>query len=87
MYKLITSARDSDDLSIGPNRNRDRKKQELTNNKGVKGKYYLRIMLRDVFGFAEHHEKSTYGMGYNLILPRNTDNTVLSKANATIVGL
>ena len=37
MYKLLTSSRDSDDLSTGFDRNRDRRKRELTNNKNVKG--------------------------------------------------
>ena len=57
MYKLLTSSRDSDDSSICFDRNRDRKR-ELTNNKNVKGKYHVRIYLKDVFGFAEHPRKS-----------------------------
>ena len=54
MYKLITSSKDSDDLSIGFDRSRDRRKRELFNNKNIKGKYHVRIMLIDIFGFAEH---------------------------------
>ena len=38
-------------------------------------------MLKDIFGFAEHHEKGTYGLGYNLILTRNCDNAVSNKIN------
>ena len=64
MYKLLTSSRDIDDLSICFDRNRDRRKRELSNNKSVKGKYHIRIYLKDVFGFAEHQEKATYGLGY-----------------------
>ena len=30
----------------------------------IKGKYHVKIMLKDVFGFAEHQEKATYGVGY-----------------------
>ena len=56
MYKLLTSSRDSDDSSICFDRNRDRRKRELT-NKNVKGKYHVRIYLKDVFGFAEHQKK------------------------------
>ena len=63
MYKLITSAKDSDDLSIGFDRSRDKRRQELNNNKNIKGKYHARIMIEDVFGFAEHQEKATYGLG------------------------
>ena len=43
-------------------------------------------MLKDVFGFAEHQEKATSGLGYKLTLTRNFDNSVLNKANATIIG-
>ena len=63
MCKLISSAKDADDLSIGFDRSRDRRKQELTNNKNIKGKYHLTIMLKDIFAFAEHQEKATYGLG------------------------
>ena len=64
MYKLLTSSKDSNDLSIGFDRRRNRRKGELALNKNIKGKYHLRIMLKDVFGYAEHHEKATYGLGY-----------------------
>ena len=48
----------------------------------VKGKYHVRIYLKDFFGFAEHQEKGTFGFGYKLFLTRNTENAVLSKGNA-----
>ena len=35
-YKSLTSSKDSDDLSIGFDRSRDRRKRELTNNKTKK---------------------------------------------------
>ena len=41
--------------------------------------------MKDIFGFAEHHEKAIFGLAYKLILTRNTDNSVFNKANATIV--
>ena len=83
MYKLLTSSKDSDDLSIGFDRNRGRRKNELSNNKSIKGKYHIRVYLKDIFGFAEHQEKTTYGLGYKLTLTRNTDNAVLNKTAAT----
>ena len=86
MYKLLTSSRDSDDLSIGFDRDRNRRKRELSNNKNKKGKYHTRIYLKDIFGFAEHQEKGTYGLGYKLALTRNSDNAVLNKTNATAIG-
>ena len=83
MYKLLTSGRRSDVLSIGFDRSRDRRQCELTNSKNMKGKYHVRNYLKDVFGFAEHQETATYGLGYILTLTRNTDNAVLNKDNAT----
>ena len=86
MYKLLTSSKDSDKLSIGFDRNRGRRKNELSNIRNIKGKYHIRIYLQDIFGFAEYQEKGTYGLGYELTLTRNTDNAVLNKAAATNNG-
>ena len=86
MYKLLTSSKGSDDLTIGFDRDRNRRKREMTNNKNIKGKYLMRIYLKDIFGFAEHQEKATYGLGYKLTLTRNDDNAVLNKTNATVIG-
>ena len=83
MSKLLTSSKDSDDLSIGFDRNRGRRKNEISNNKSIKGKYHIRIYLKDIFGFAEHQEKGTCGLGYKLTLTRNTHNAVSNKAAAT----
>ena len=46
----------------------------------------MRIMLKDVFGFSEHQEKATFGLGFKLTLSRNTVNSVLKKDNATNGG-
>ena len=86
MYKLLTSSKGSDDLSICFDRDRNRRQRELSNNKNIKGKYHIRIYLKDVFGFAEYQEKGTYGLGYKLTLTRNTDNAVLNKGNAINLG-
>ena len=79
MYKLITCNKKSDDLSIGFDRSSARRRDEMTNNKNVKGKYHLRIMLKDVFGFAECQQKAAYGLGYKLTLTRNKDEVVIDK--------
>ena len=50
----------------------------MTNKKTTKGNYHVRIYLKVVFGFAEHHDNCTYGLGYKLTLKRNSDNHVLS---------
>ena len=86
MYKLLTSSKDGDDLSIGFDRDRGRRKRELTNNKNNKGKYHTRVYLKHIFGFAEYQEKGTYGLGYKLTLTRNTNNAVLNKDNAVAIG-
>ena len=86
MYKLLTSSKDSDDLSIGFDRSRDRRQRELTNNKNIKGKFHVRIYLKHIFGFVECQEKGTYGLGYRLTLTRNSDNAVLNKDNAIAIG-
>ena len=39
-------------------------------------------MLKNIFGFAEHQEKATNGLGFNSALTINTDNAVLNKDNA-----
>ena len=82
MYKFKASARNSDDLSIGFDRDRGRRQRELTNYKNIKGKYHVTIMLKDIIGFVEHKEKGTYRLGYKLTLARNSDNAVLNKGNA-----
>ena len=80
MYKLITSRKDSDDLSIGFDLSKNRRRDELAQSKNIKGKYHHRITLRDVFGFAEYQEKATYGLGYKLTLTGNKDVAVIDKA-------
>ena len=79
MYKLITSSKDSDDLSIGCDRSRNRKRDKLAQNENIKYKYHLKIMLMDVFCFAEGQEKGINGRGYKLTLTRNKDEGVIDK--------
>ena len=73
MYKLKTSAKGSGGFSIGFDRSRERRRLEFTNNKNKTGKNHVRIMLKDIFGFAKQNEKATYGLGYNLTLTRKTE--------------
>ena len=82
MYRLLSSSKGSDDLSFGFDRDRNRRKRELTNNKHIKVKYHLRFYLGDIFGFSEYQEKGSYGLGYKLTLTGNSDNAVLNKDNA-----
>ena len=78
MYKLISSSRDSDDLSIVFHRSNGVHERELTIIKTTKGNYRVRIYLKDVFSFAEHQDNCNYGLGCKLTLQRKKDNHVLS---------
>ena len=86
MYKLITCSKDRNDLSIGFDHRRNRRRDELAANKSVKGKFHLKILLKDVFGFAECQEKATYGLGYKLTLTGNKDDSVIDKAGGIADG-
>ena len=83
MYKLIYSAEDGDESSIGFDRDCASIRDELALNNNVEGKYHLTILLRDVFGFAECQEKATYGLGYKLKLTRNKNDAFIDKAAGT----
>ena len=80
LYKLITSSKKSDDLSIGFDRNRNRRRDELTSNRNIKGKYQNRTMLKDIFGFVECQEKAAQGLGFKLTITRNKGDAVIDKA-------
>ena len=82
MYKLITSAQNTDDLSKGFDRDGGRRQRELTNNNNTKGKHHVTVLLKDFFGFLLHQGKGTYGLGYKLTLTRHSGNAVLNKGNA-----
>ena len=56
-YKIKTSAKDTDTLSIGFDLDCGRRRDELNNNKNIKGKNHIRIMIKSAFGFAEHQKK------------------------------
>ena len=77
MHKLISSSRDSDVLSIGFHRSIEARERELSNKKSTKGNYHVRNYLKDIFGFAEHEDNCTYGLGYKLTLQRNSDHHVV----------
>ena len=56
------------------------RRQELTTNKTEKGTFFVRIKLKDLFGFADQ-EKITYGLGYSLTLKRNNINDPIIRDN------
>ena len=73
MYKLLTSQQQTGQLMYGFEESVNIRRQELTTNKKEKGTFFVKIKLRDLFGFADQ-EKITYGLGYTLPLKRNNNN-------------
>ena len=68
MYKILISAKDNDNLPIGFDRDCGRRRDELSRNEKLKGKYHIRLMLKDDLGFAEDHEKATSIHGNKLTI-------------------
>ena len=52
MYKLLTLSICRVDLSIGFDRDRKRRQREITNNRNQKGKFHVRIYIKDFFWFC-----------------------------------
>ena len=80
MYKLLTSNQQTSELMYGFEESQATRRQELTNNKTEKGTFFVRIKLKDLFGFADQ-EKITYGLGYSLTLKRNNNNDPIIRDN------
>ena len=78
MQKLLSSSKESDDLSIGFHGSIEAQERKVTKTKQIKGIFLLEFFLKDVFGFAEHEYNCTYGLGYTITLHRNSDNHVSS---------
>ena len=79
MYKLLTSTKSTSELLYGFEESTSVRRQELTNNKNEKGTFFVRIKLKDLFGFADQ-EKITYGLGYTLTLKRNNNNDAILRS-------
>ena len=80
MYKLLTSNQQTSQLMYGFEESQATRRQELTTNKTEKGTFFVRIKLKDLFGFADQ-EKITYGLGYSLTLKRNNNNDPIIRDN------
>ena len=79
MYKCLTSTKSTSQFLYGFEESETIRRQELTNNKNEKGTFFVRIKLKDLFGFADQ-EKITYGLGYTLTLKRNTNNDAILRS-------
>ena len=81
MYKCLTSSQQTSQLMYGFEESTAIRRQELTTNETEKGIFFVRIKLKDLFGFADQ-EKITYGLGYTLTLKRNSSNDVVIRSAA-----
>ena len=63
MYKLLTSQQQTSQLMYGFEESIAIRRPELTKHKTEKGTFFVRIKLKDLFGFADQ-EKIIYGLGY-----------------------
>ena len=82
MYELTISSRDSDDLSIGFDRDRRTRQPKYTVTKNMKGKIHVSVMLKEIFVFAEHEETATYSLGFKLKVSVNKGDVISNKAVA-----
>ena len=76
LYNLLTNGKHRDDSSIGLHHSAAEKLIEFLDYKHVntRGKVYVRISSINVFGFAEHQKKATFGLGYILTMEGNNAN-------------
>ena len=80
MYKLLTSQQQTSQLMCGFEESVTIRRQELI-NKTETGTFFVRIKLKDLFGFADQ-EKMTYGLGYILNLKRKNNNDAIFRTAA-----
>ena len=80
MHKRLTSNQQTNQLMYGFEESQATRRQELTTNKTEKGIIFVRIKLKDLFGFADQ-EKITNGLGYTLTLKRNNNNDPIIRDN------
>ena len=81
MYELLTSTQQTSQLMDGFEESVTIRRHELTNHKTEKRTFFVRIKLKDLFGFADQ-EKITYGLGYTLTLKRNNNNDAIFRTAA-----
>ena len=82
MYKLLTSTDDeyeSDFVRNQGNRDSQLKGDHIA---AQRGHMYMMIKMSDLFGFINDLEKIIYGLGFKLILNRNSNDRALYRVNA-----
>ena len=71
---------------MGFHRSIEARERELIDNKTTEGCYHVRSFLKTVFGFAEHEDNCSYGLGYKLTLQWNCDNHILGHSTGANDG-
>ena len=80
-YKLLTSQQQTSQLVYGFEESVTIRRQVLTNNETEKGNFFVRIKLKDLFGFADQ-ETITFGLGCTLDLKRKSSNDAIIRGDA-----
>ena len=78
MHSLISSKRDSDNLSYGFHRINEARERELTKKYSTNGNYHARIYSKVVFGFAKYQDNCPHGLSFKLNVQRKSNILVLS---------
>ena len=86
MYKLPTSARCHENLSIDPAREIIAPAPDCFTRKNTHVHYLWRISTKDVSDYAEYQEQSANGLGYQFTLRRKSAKVVLSRNGGTVIG-
>ena len=82
MYKLLTST--DDEYESGFVRNQGNRDSQLKGDHAAaeRGHMYMMVKMSDLFGFVNDLKKIIYGLGFKLILKRNTNDRALYRINA-----
>ena len=82
MYKLLTST--DDEYESGFVRNQGNRDRQLKGDHiaAERGHMYMMIKMSDLFGFVNDLEKIINGLGFKLILKRNSNDRALFRVNA-----
>ncbi len=92
MYKMLSDGegdlmtyfeKDTQDAAVVNTERRNR----LLNNTPEKGTVFVRILLKDLFGYVEHQDKITYGLGYKLKLRMADHANVIFRTIADVAKL
>ena len=83
-YKLLESARGLGGFTIGFARKTKSLRDEYITNEKLIGVIYANNLIKDVSGFAQRLEETTFGLGSNLYLKRTSEYTLSSRRAAKV---